>query len=267
MLRRHRLGVLALVVTGFYLAALAVAALVAVMAGDLGPLWRLTLFTEADESAPVTWPNVLRLVAAGLPWAWALWQSLRGPLAGPAPEQDRGTRRLRVALYVAAASMLLFPLMPVWPWWMTLLSALPMWAVVLLIQPVWRFGHYDHVLALGVLGFGGLGVADVLVALDERLPDWVPLVCGVAGLLWTVLVLRAQRRDDRWHTATVRYGIAGLVAPFVLVPVGRLVMGELYADVSVVAGALVMIWLARSAHDLAAPRTEPSSPVAEPVAT
>ncbi|MFI7445870.1 hypothetical protein ACIBQX_00090 [Nonomuraea sp. NPDC049714] len=54
--------------------------------GDLGALWRLTLFTEVAEDVAVTWVNTLVLVAAGLPGAWALWQSLRGPLTGPPPE-------------------------------------------------------------------------------------------------------------------------------------------------------------------------------------
>jgi hypothetical protein len=57
----------------------------------------LTLFTEVQEGFAVTWLNVLVLFLAGMPWAWALWQSLRGPLAGPPPPLDRDARRLRVA--------------------------------------------------------------------------------------------------------------------------------------------------------------------------
>ncbi|MBB5965499.1 hypothetical protein [Planomonospora venezuelensis] len=68
-----------------YIAAVAVAVVIAAVAGDLGVLWRLTLFTEAGGGVTVTWPGVSVLVAAGLAWAWALCQGLRGP--PPAPPQ------------------------------------------------------------------------------------------------------------------------------------------------------------------------------------
>jgi hypothetical protein len=116
VLRRHRFGVPALLITSVYVAAVAVAAVIALTAGDLGALWRLTLFTEVDESVVVTWPNVLILLLAGMSWAWALWQILRGPLAGSPPELDRDARRLRVGLYVAVASWLFYFLMSSWPW-------------------------------------------------------------------------------------------------------------------------------------------------------
>ncbi|MFD0888764.1 hypothetical protein ACFQ08_29860, partial [Streptosporangium algeriense] len=77
MLRRHRFGVPALLVAGLYLAAVVVAVVVARATGDLGALWRLTVFAGADEVTAVTWPNVISLVLAGTVWAWALWQGLR----------------------------------------------------------------------------------------------------------------------------------------------------------------------------------------------
>jgi hypothetical protein len=95
--RRHRFGMPALLATGLYVGAVAVAAVIAPLAGDLGALWRLTLFTEVNEDVAVTWPNTFILVLAGLPCAWALWQSLRGPLAGPSPDLDREVRWLRSA--------------------------------------------------------------------------------------------------------------------------------------------------------------------------
>jgi hypothetical protein len=78
---RHRFGIPALLTAGLYVGALAVAAVIALSAGDLGALWRLTLFTEPAEGVAVTWPNTLILVLAGMPCAWALWQGLRGPPA------------------------------------------------------------------------------------------------------------------------------------------------------------------------------------------
>jgi hypothetical protein len=259
---RHRSGFPALLVTGAYVVAVAVAAVVAMTAGDLGVLWRLTLFGEVDEDVLVTGPNVLILVLAGLPWAWALWQLLRGPLAGPPPELDRDTRRLRVALYAAAASLLLFPLMAAWSWVPAVLHAAVMWVVVLLFQPVLGAGLEFAGLArvAGVLGFGGVAVVDVFDVLDVPMPGGVSLICALAGLVWMVLVLRAQRHDDRWRPATAWYGIAAMVAPFVLMLMTVLMtvllaaVVDVYEGVAVAGNALMLIWVARSAHDLADPR-------------
>jgi hypothetical protein len=60
------------------------------------------------------------------------------------------------------------------------------------------------------------------------------------------------------------YGIAALVAPVLLTMVGLLVATDtnVYGDVASAAQVLMVIWLARSAHDLADPSADPS---AEPV--
>ncbi|GAA4237294.1 hypothetical protein FHR32_007324 [Streptosporangium album] len=264
MLRRHRFGVPALLIMSVYVVAVAVAAVIALTVGDLGALWRLTLFTEVDEGVAVTWPNVLILVLAGMAWAWALWQSLRGPLAGLPPELDRDARRLRVALYAAVASWLFYFLMSSWPWWVAVLDAVVMWAVVVLFQPVLvrNLKHADHARAAGVLAYGGAAAAEVLDVLDWPVPRWLPLVCGLAGLIWMVLVLRAQRRDGRWQRTTVLYGVASLVG---FGSVGWLLAseGNVYDDAMTAADALMMIWLARSAHELADPRHQlaPPSPL------
>ncbi|WP_327583756.1 hypothetical protein OHA25_49330 [Nonomuraea sp. NBC_00507] len=265
MPRRYRLGIPALLITGVYVVALAVAAVIALTAGDLGALWRLTLFTEVSDSVAVTWPNVLILILAGLPWAWALWQSVRGPLAGPPPELDRNERRLRVALYAAAASSLLYAIAPAWPWWAAVIYAMVMWVVVLLFQPVLgrNLEFAEGARAAGVLAYGGIAAIEVLDVLDWPVPGWLAVICGVAGLIWTVLVLRAQRHDSRWHGATVVYGIAALVVPFVFPLVGLLFAlagRHISDDAAVAADALMMIWLARSAHELADPRHQPAPP-------
>ncbi|MFG1972770.1 hypothetical protein ACGFJC_25880 [Nonomuraea fuscirosea] len=71
--------------------------------------------------------------------------------------------------------------------------------------------------------------------------------------------MRAQAYDDRWGRATVVYGIAALMSPIFVVAV------VLFSDadstvpaLGAVSSVLVMIWLARSAHDLAAPRRRPA---------
>jgi hypothetical protein len=269
VVRRHRLGVPALLITCTYALAVAVAAVLALTAGDLGGLWRLTMFTEVDEDVAVTWPNVLILVVASLPCAWALWQSLRGPLAGPPPELDRDTSRLRAALYVAAAFWLPYALLTSWPWWLVALEAVAMWVVVVLFQPLvaGELKRADHVRAAGVLGYGGLAAVQVLDVVDLPVPGWLPALCGLAVLLWTALILRAQWRSDRWHLDTVMYGVASMVAPFVLVVMSMLLApaqaaSEQFAEA---ANVFALIWLARSAHDLADPGSRPAPPLsAEP---
>jgi hypothetical protein len=121
------------------------------------------------------------------------------------------------------------------------------------------------------VAYGGAAAIEVIDVLNWPLPGWLPLTCGVAGLIWTVLVLGAQRRDGRWRQATILYGVAALVAPLLLTVVGMLLARDAngYRDVAAAADVLMAIWLARSAHDLADPRSEPApSPVAaEPSAT
>ncbi|GAA3246488.1 hypothetical protein [Nonomuraea helvata] len=260
---RHRSSLPALLIVGVYVVALAVVAVFALAAGDLGALWWLTLFAEADNGAAATWPDVLALLLAGMLWAWALWQCLRGPLAGPPPELDRDTRRLRVALYATAASWLLHVLTPSWPWWAEALDGVMMCGVVLLFQPVLgrNLERAGRVRVVGVLGYGGGAVVNVLDILDRPVPEALALVCGLAALIWMMLVIRAQRSDRRWQRATVRYGIAALVGPLVAaVAVGVLArMGNLHtaAAFAGVEGALMVIWLVRSGHDLADPSQEP----------
>ncbi|WP_084955605.1 hypothetical protein [Thermoactinospora rubra] len=109
----------------------------------------------------------------------------------------------------------------------------------------------------------------MLDVLDVPLPDELGLICGLAALIWTALVLRAQWRDDRWQRATVGYGIASVVVPLPLALVTPLLasMGDVYGHAVAANNALMMIWLARSAHDLADPHRQPAPPsplVAEP---
>ncbi|MEW9529631.1 hypothetical protein [Microbispora sp. NPDC049125] len=261
MLRRHRFGVPALLVVVAYAVAVMVAAVIASATGDLGVLWRLTLFMEVDEGVAGTWPNVLALILFGALWAWALWQSLRGPLTGPPPEPDRDARRLRGGLYASAATWLLYFLMSSWPWWTRVLDAVVMLAVVVLFHPVVAgdLRHADRVRATGALAYGGAAAGEVLDALDWPDADWLFQVCGLAALIWTLLVLRAQRRDERWRRATVRYGAASL-AGSALVGLPLVDTGVVYEAATVAADALTLIWLARSAHELAEPRPLPAAP-------
>ncbi|MEV5555074.1 hypothetical protein AB0L44_15600 [Nonomuraea wenchangensis] len=270
---RRRSTLLALIVTGFYVAAVAVAGVVAAATGDLALLWRLTIMQEPDAGA--TGPDVLIAVLAAVPWAWALWQCLRGPLeTAPREEEEPRVRRARFALYAAAATtLLLHPLPAPWPWWADTVSALSMWAVAVLIHPVLvrpalrpRLARAETIRSAGAVAFGGMTVLALLGLVGLPEIDPLYLVVGVATLIWTVLVLLAQRDHERWRPVTVAYGIAALVTPYVslLVAVVLVMSGTPVEPVSApvgglgaLAGALQVIWLARSGHDLAAPASRP----------
>lgn len=256
MLRPYRFGVPALLVVGLYLVAVVVAVVVAWTAGDLGVLWRLTVFVEVEEVTVVTWPNVISLVLAGAVWAWALWQGLRGPLAGPSPTLDRDERRLRLALYATAVTWPLYFLAPSWAWWMAVLDSVVMVAVVWSFRPVVtrNFKAVDYLWTLGVMGYGGAIVAETLDFFGPGAPREIETIYGLTALVWTVLVLRAQRMDGRWRLTTVLYGVAALLLP-ALMPLSRLFTdGEAVYGVLAAAEAVNMVWLIRSAHDLADPR-------------
>lgn len=264
MSRRYRLSLLALLVVGVYVIALAIVGALALVSGDLSAMLRLTLVPELDEDLAATWRGVVIVGLVGAMWAWALWQGLRGPLAGPPFEMDRDTARLRIALYVAAASWLVYPLVTPWSWWMSLLDAAVMLAVVWLYHPVLTRGlkYGDHMRSFGVVAYGSVAVSEVLDWLGMPVGDFLIMIGGLAGLLWTVLLLRAQRNDSRWQTSTVAYGIASLVLMLTSSLLDRLLegVGNVPGTVSAVAGALSLIWLTRSAHDLGNPRHEATAP-------
>ncbi|MFF0768542.1 hypothetical protein ACFYUK_06550 [Nonomuraea wenchangensis] len=270
---RRRSAVLALIVTGVYVAAVAVAAVVAAVTGDLDPLWRLTITEEPDAGA--TGSDVLIAALTAVPWAWALWQVLRGPLeTAPRDEQEPRVRRARFTLYAAAATtLLLHPLPSPWPWWADVISALSMWAVAVLIHPVLvrpvlrpRLKGAELIRTAGVVGFGGTTVVALLGLISLPGLDFLYLVIAVATLAWTVLVLRAQRDDGRWRPGTVTCGVAALVTPWLalLVPAVLAMSGTpvaydsaLVGGLGALTGALQVVWLARSGHDLAAPASRP----------
>jgi hypothetical protein len=261
VLCRHRSALPALLVTGLYGAALTVAVVVALISGDLGPLWWLTLFATVTEGVAATGQNLLLLLLAGLSWAWGIWQILRGPLAGPLPQQDRNTLRLRVALYAATATTWLLHVTVSWIWaYATVIDSAVMWVVVLLFMRVLG-GDRPYTRGAGVLGYGGFTVIGVLDLVGWSALNGAELICGLAALAWTALVLRAQGYDDRWGTATVAYGVAALVVPIFLVLAALPFPdeGSAVEALGVVSSVLIMVWLARSAHDLAVPRHQPAA--------
>ncbi|MEU6429851.1 hypothetical protein ABZ860_28495 [Microbispora sp. NPDC046973] len=280
-MRHYRWGVSALVAAVGYGAVVAVAAVVATARGDIGLLWRVTLLSDVDEDVTVrdlfakvdvtaVWPNALVLLAAGGLWGWTLWQGLRGPVAGRPPVTDRGALRLRVALYAAAGSWLVYAVAPAWPWWAVVIDSLVMSVVVVLFHPVLRrtVGFPGLALAAGLLTNTSVAAVEVFDVLDwreaRRVAD-MPDLSAVAGLIWTALVFLTQWRDGRWRRATVWYGIASLVVPVALLPLAvpleiAGISGGVYGAAITTADALSVIWLARSAHELADP-PDPAAPL------
>ncbi|GIH50341.1 hypothetical protein SAMN05421833_122106 [Microbispora rosea] len=281
--RHYRWGVPALIAAAAYGAVIVVAAAVATARGDIGVLWRLTLFFEADEDATArelanvdvtaVWPNVLVLLAAGGLWGWALWQGLRGPVAGRPPATDRGVLRLRVAFYAAAGSWLVSAVAPAWPWWAVVIDSLVMSAVVVLFHPVLRraVGFPGLALAAGLLtntSVAAVEVFDVLGWREARRVADMPDISALASLIWTALVFLTQWRDGRWRRATVWYGIASLVVPVALLPLAVLeiagISGDVYGCAITATNALTVIWLARSAHEVTDPPVPSGRPVLPP---
>ncbi|MFI6900298.1 hypothetical protein ACIBKY_03500 [Nonomuraea sp. NPDC050394] len=270
-----------MLLAGGYALAVVAAAVFALVGEDIGPLWRLTLFYEPETDAEPTLsqilagvdssavsPKVPLLLAAGGLWAWALWQSLRGPVKGARPPAERGARLLRVALYAAAAFWMVYLVAPEWPWWASVLELLVTLGLVLAFHPVLRpvMGAASLVLFTGVAAHVVMIAEEVFSALGWRAARGTldfSLYGGAAQLLWTILVIRAQSRDGRWRRATIRYGAAALIVPFALILIGIPLMAVLDLDdvtgevIGGVAGALTMIWLVRSANDLADPGCRP----------
>ncbi|MEV4571218.1 hypothetical protein AB0K12_46355 [Nonomuraea sp. NPDC049419] len=275
-MRRHRSAVPALLLTAAYVIAVAVAAGIALTGGDIGPLERLTVLKETDDGdggeptlrdviAGMSRPSVSLLLAVGAVWSWTLWQSLRGPLRPPPGAArhpaGRDERRLRLTLYVVAGTWVVYAAAPIWPWWAVVLDATVLAAVVVAFHPVLRqrWSLTGFALAAGLLGYVTTVAGEVFYAFG--LHDWERAaqaagLSGLVGTLWYVLVLAAQWRDGRWRRATVLYGVAAQVLPLLLIMFVALLPARI-AGVDLAAyavmDAMTVIWLARSAHDLALP--------------
>ena len=161
--------------------------------------------------------------------------------------------------------------MPAWPWWVVVLDMLVMLAVVVAFHSVLRpaVGLAGLALFAGVSTNVLVMAAEVFDVLDWRAAESIAGsadLIALTELIWMVMVLVAQWRDGRWQRATIGYGIASLIAPIVLVIAGiplRFVSGPEYVygeAVAGTAGVLWMIWMARSAHDLADPHSRPAPP-------
>ncbi|MEU8378571.1 hypothetical protein [Streptosporangium sp. NPDC048865] len=95
-MRRHRFGRPAAFVAAGYLTAVAVTTVVTLVTGDDGLLQRLVLYREEPRGdSPPGW-YVFFLFLAGGAQGWALWQILRGRVAGETGDAGKERRASRV---------------------------------------------------------------------------------------------------------------------------------------------------------------------------
>ncbi|MFI6479729.1 hypothetical protein ACIBH1_17480 [Nonomuraea sp. NPDC050663] len=258
MLRRH----LGLVVAGLYLLACAAAAVISMLDGRLRALWLAVAWDTPYSFAAIVYPppaspgvQVAGLALLCLLKAWMLWQVL---LPGPGAAPPRLLRRL---LYIAAAlhaaGWLLLDQLPEY------VSAgvyLLVWGPLVILFSRIAAGWLRTVLLV-------LAVLDI-VSRVENLADEIPglespAVLGltrVAFVVWSLLILLAQRRDDCFSVTTLRIGglsfVIGLIAPIAAGALDLKLIGH-HLDV------FFAVWLVRSAHDLG--RTSlPTSPLLWP---
>lgn len=256
--------------------AVVVFGVIAAVSGDSEVVWWLVVHQAWSPPLDMGW-YALVLVLAGGVQGWALWQILRGRVAGEDAGPDRHVRRLRRVLYVYLAIRLTFYLvffLPS-PWWVDIARDVVRLALVVLFHRVLhgtpralRF----VALAAGTLGVVGSIGEEVFDELDVHAVEQIFDLAGPDGLLWLlwllwslwmVLILVAQARDGRWGGVTVWSGAASMLLALLVVPLAFGLAGDFggFRDhaITVILGlfeaqaVLMLVWLARSAHDLAGP--------------
>ncbi|GII85456.1 hypothetical protein Ssi03_34460 [Sphaerisporangium siamense] len=264
MSRRH-LGLLA---AGLYLVSVAVAAVIAIANDDLRVFYLGVVWEWAGggfmlgDGFPEAGDMAAGLAVVAVLNAWMFWQVLRLP-----PRADKGADRrvirLRRLLYLAAAysAVLWLPseLLPdALAEALFLLVWAPLWVTFLLVLTgeSWRFR------ALGLV-FAAICVALSVESAIDELPGVVwPNTGWLLSLVdsaWLLMILLAQRRDERWSRATVTLGLAGLTMPFAFEFFGALLVPFLGPEALVInwlsdeLNVFYTVWLARSAHELAGP--------------
>ncbi|MEU7884795.1 hypothetical protein AB0B54_04785 [Microbispora bryophytorum] len=259
------------IVAGVYLAAAAVAGVLAAVTGDLGPLWTVVLWHAPGENA-FTEPSTATVLAAVGLFAilalktWMLRQVLAFPPRAAPPGGARvGARVLwaRRALYLAVAFHVAGRLpAALLPGDLAVVLALLLWSAQTASFALVLSGRRMRmcVLAAALAASAATAATAFYGEIHPLPPPTFFYVLWVSVLGWQVLVLAGQRRDGRWSRATLRAGLVAacltLVSPY---PGAGLewVLGrspELPAEGLVV---FLVVWLARSAHELAGPGAVP----------
>ncbi|MBB4916413.1 hypothetical protein [Streptosporangium saharense] len=279
-MRRHRFGGIAVALAAVYLAAVVGLGVIAMMTGDITPVWGVVIGQYgfvSEDLRPWWWLLVLLVLIAAVQ-AWAYWQVLRGRERGEPVQRGGEVRLLRVALYLNVGYNLVARLPIPYGWWFWLVGVPLQLAVAWLFFRVLRdtaprwlrllvlvTGIFSVLVNLGVTLEWALG-ADLFIRIPAL--DWIE---QFAWPLWMVAVLLAQARDPRWSGTTVRVGVIALVMSFVQ-PSGIIGFGyvneiswrELFLDAIGALSFFGLVWWARSAHDLGSVLAPSSRPPRAP---
>lgn len=261
---RYRFGRPAAVVVALYLAVVAVAAVFAVVSGEVSAL--------SVAATATTWARLMRgawvvPLLAGICWlnAWALWQVLRGPALPRAEGLPRDVVRLRRLLYAGVAGdLVLWGLVEELSGIVEYVASLALWTATLILLARVVSGVSARFRAITLaLGLIGTLTPTLLLFLDT--PGFrVFGLPTLANLGWTVMTLIGQRRDGRWSGATIGVGRIALASSPAFPVLVLVFQGDwLLFDGSVlVVNALdvfTTVWLARTAHELARPADMPAA--------
>ncbi|MFC5820451.1 hypothetical protein [Nonomuraea harbinensis] len=267
-MRRFRFGWIAAPIAVAFGGAAVVAGVFALVTGDAAVLRALVAHGWGTDMVPYTWWVEVILAGGGILTGWALWQILRGRRAGEAPVLARPVRLLRAALYVSLACALAYEAPIPYQWWLDLPGTLTQFAIVWLFLVVLAgsIPRWLRIVAL-VAGLADTAVDLVAIVAYGLGQYWdLPPLGNVLYLLWVVPVLIGQARDGRWSRGTVRAGMVAAVlaslssGSFMIVGFGGTAdHGTVILMVRTILSVFALIWMARTAHELAGPPPEPST--------
>ncbi|MFF4196751.1 hypothetical protein [Nonomuraea sp. NPDC001831] len=251
---RHRYGRPAAVAVALYLTAAAVAAWYD------GGRWFVAVATAGVRP----WDGEARLLPAAICVlnAWALWQILRGPVRAGAGALPRDVVWLRRLLYAdVAGDLLLWDLLDRLSGLAEYVARWAVWAatMLLLVRVLTGVTARFRMIALGLGLAGVLGAALRPFAAIPLL--WLSVPLALATLACRAMIIAGQGRDGRFGAVTLAVGWTALLVPqaYSLLQAGRLTFDGLSLVVQALDGLLV-VWAARTAHELAVPRQD--APVA-----
>ncbi|MGW0803908.1 hypothetical protein [Nonomuraea sp. NPDC002799] len=253
---------MAAVVVALYVSAAVAATAVAVVTGDhVAPATFLVPDLPWEDTTG--WAPLPVFAAVCALNAWMLWQVLRGPALPRAAGLGRQVRWLRRLLYLSVAGLLVL-----WD----VLDRLPgqtgavvplgveIAKIVLLARVIAGISaaHRAAILVLGLVSVAPTPLLLLGEATGLELDARTFFFLDLAALAWLAPLLAGQRRDGRWSRATVATGwwVLGLSLGYSLV--FGFLMGLRGGNVLIAAAlealnVMVLVWTARTAHELAAP--------------
>ncbi|MFI7641672.1 hypothetical protein [Nonomuraea sp. NPDC049400] len=194
--------------------------------------------------------------------AWALWQILRGPTSPRAGALPRDVVWLRRLLYAdVAGDLLLWELLDDVSDVAKYAASWAVWAATmfLLVRALAGVSARFRIIALG-LGLTGVLAAALRPFAEVLLPTALLLV-PMATLGCKAMIIAGQGRDGRFSAVTVAIGWTALLLPqlYSLLQAGRVTFDGLSLAVHALDG-LIVVWAARTAHELAAPGPGAATP-------